>query len=198
MASLMNAKSWRVIDIVTAAVLAVVCGLIFLFWNAVGGSLYETLKAVTPGLGGLAVGVWLWGGVLGGLILQKPGAAVFVEFVAASVSAVLGSQWGIETVYSGLAQGLGAGLVFLIFRYRRFSLPVAMGAGAMAAVLEWALELTLFGNAAKGAYYNFIYLITMSVSGAVLAGAVCYFIVRGLAATGALDRFPSGRAAKLV
>ena len=43
---------------------------------------------------------------------------LFVEVVAASVSAVLGSQWGPETLYSGLAQGLGAGGVHARGQYR--------------------------------------------------------------------------------
>ena len=43
---------WRVIDIVTAAVLGVACGLIFVAWNQVGYAGYEALKAIAPGLGG--------------------------------------------------------------------------------------------------------------------------------------------------
>ena len=117
--------SWRVIDIVTAAVLGVACGLLFWVWNSIGDAGFKALDALTPGLGGLVAGIWFTGGVLGGLIIRKPGAAVFVEVVAASVSAVLGSQWGIETLYSGLAQGFGAELIFLIFAYRRFGLSTA-------------------------------------------------------------------------
>jgi putative membrane protein len=41
--------------------------------------------------------------------------------------------------------------------------------------------------------FNVIYLSTMCVSGALLAGALGFVLVRGLAATGALDRFAVGR-----
>ncbi|MCW1085729.1 ECF transporter S component, partial [Streptococcus anginosus] len=85
----------------------VACGLLFLIWNQVGGLGYDVLDAVTPGFGGLITGIWLIGGPIGGLIVRKPGAAILVEVIAASVSAALGSQWGISTLYSGLAQGLG-------------------------------------------------------------------------------------------
>ena len=95
---------WRGVDIVVTAVLGVATGIIFLGWNFVGGAGFETLDKLTPGLGGLAVGIWLVGGVLGGLIIRKPGAALAVELIAASVSAALGSQWGITPLYSGLAQ----------------------------------------------------------------------------------------------
>ena len=189
---------WRTVDIVIAAVLAVACGLIFVVWNTVGYAWGEVMNAVTPGFGGIATGIWLIGGVLGGLIIRKPGAALFVEVVAASVSALLGSQWAIETVYSGLAQGLGAELVFAIFVYRRFSVVVAALAGMGAALGAWCLELFLSGNLEKGMEFNLIYLGALLVSGALLAGVVGWLLTRALAATGALDRLASGRAAKRV
>ncbi|MDO5076464.1 ECF transporter S component [Corynebacterium sp.] len=184
---------WRVVDIVVAAVLGVACGLIFWVWNSIGYAWYSAADALTPGFGGIAVGVWLLGGVLGGLIIRKPGAAVFVEVIAALVSALIGNQWGIETLYSGLAQGLGAELVFLMFAYRRFGVPVAMLAGVGAAVGAWLLELITSANYAKGMVFNVIYLVTCSVSGVILAGLLAFALVRALAATGALDRFAAGR-----
>ena len=130
MATTARSLSWRVIDIVTAAVLGVACGLIFVAWNQVGYAGYEVLKAVAPGLGGLVTGVWLLGGTLGGYVIRKPGAALFVELLAATVSMGLGSQWAIATLYSGLAQGLGAEIVFALVAYRRFTVWVAAAAGA--------------------------------------------------------------------
>lgn len=186
-------RSWRVVDIVTAAVLGVATGLVFVVWNIVGGAWYDFADALTPGLGGLGAGVWLLGGVLGGLIIRKPGAAIFVELLASTVSALVGNQWGISTLYSGLAQGLGAELVFLLFGYRKFSLPVSMGAGAVAGLGAWALELFTSANLAKTFEFNAIYLACLLVSGAVLAGLVGWLLVRALAGTGALDRFAAGR-----
>ena len=190
--------SWRVVDIIVAAVLGVATGLIFVVWNSIGYAWYEVANAGTPGFGGIAVGIWLLGGVLGGLIIRKPGAALFVEVLAATVSMLLGSQWAIETIYSGIAQGLGAELVFAIFLYRRFGLLVAMLAGIGSALGAFVLELFLSGNLEKGAEYNMIYLGSMALSGAILAGLVGWLLMRGLAATGALDRLASGRSAKRV
>lgn len=184
---------WRVVDIVVAAVLGVATGLLFMLWNGVGYVWFSAMDALTPGVGGLAVGIWLIGGVLGGLIIRKPGAALFVEVVAATVSMLLGSQWAIETVYSGIAQGLGAELVFALFLYRRFTLPVAMLAGVGAAVAAWTLELFLSANLAKSAEFLAIYLGCLVVSGALLAGLVGWLLTRALAATGVLDRFAAGR-----
>lgn len=185
--------SWRVIDMVTAAVLGVACGLLFWVWNSIGYAGFKALDALTPGLGGLVAGIWFTGGVLGGLIIRKPGAAVFVEVVAASVSAVLGSQWGIETLYSGLAQGFGAELIFLIFAYRRFGLSTAVLSGIGAGVGAFILELFLTPNLAMSLQFNLIYLACLIVSGAILAGVFSYYLVKALAKTGALDRFGAGR-----
>ena len=50
--------------------------------------------------------------VLAPLIIRKPGAALFAEMVAAGVSALLGSLWGVDTLLSGFVQGAAAELVF--------------------------------------------------------------------------------------
>ena len=196
MATTARSLSWRVIDIVTAAVLGVACGLIFVAWNPVGGAGYEILKAIAPGLNGLATGIWLLGGTLGGYVIRKPGAAFFVELLAATVSMGLGSQWAVETLYSGLAQGIGAEIVFAAFVYRRFNVWVVSAAGAMAFAAEWCLELFTEGNIEKGVFYNACYLLFGVLSGIVLAGMLAWAVTSGLAKTGALDRFASGRGAR--
>ena len=186
---------WRVVDIVVAAVLSVAVGLIFYGWNTIGYAGYEAVNALTPGLGGLFNGVWFLGGPLGAIIIRKPRAALFVETLAASVSAALGTVWGIEVLYSGFAQGLGAELIFLLVIYRRFNLTLTMISGALAGVGAVVLEYFL-GNIAKGLEYNLIYLATSTVSGAILAGLLAWVLMRALAKTGALSRFAAGREAQ--
>ncbi|EPH03288.1 hypothetical protein HMPREF1531_01347 [Propionibacterium sp. oral taxon 192 str. F0372] len=190
---LTNSRSWRVVDIVVAAVLGVACGLIFFVWNTVGYAWFKAMDALTPGLGGLATGIWLLGGILGMMVIRRPGAAVFVELLGAITSALLGNIWGVETIYSGIAQGLGAELVFLVTRYRSFRLPTAAMAGAMAGAGAWCLELFTSGNLQMGAAFLVIYLVCLMISGAVLAGGVGWGLTRALARTGVLSRFASGR-----
>ncbi|MEM0676446.1 ECF transporter S component [Corynebacterium amycolatum] len=184
--------SWRNIDIIIAAVIGAAVGLIFVIWNIIGGAGYEAVNALTPGLGGLVAGMWFLGGPLGAYIIRKPGAAIFVEVIAATVSALIGNQWGISTLYSGLAQGLGAELVFLILAYKSYNLVTVVISGLMAGVGAWTFEL-FTGNLAKTFEFNVIYLISTALSGAVLAGLLAYFLAKALAATGALDRFAIGR-----
>lgn len=186
---------WRVVDIVVASVLGVAIGLIFWAWNTVGYAWFTAMDGLTPGLGGTAVGIWLLGGVVGGLVIRKPGAALLVEVVAAIVSMLIGNVWGVSTLLSGIAQGLGAELIFLLFLYRRFTLPVAALAGMAAALGAWVFEL-FYGsspNILKTLEFNLIYLGALLVSGALLAGVAGWLLVRALAATGALSRFAAGR-----
>lgn len=185
---------WRVVDIVVAAVLGVACGLIFVAWNAIGSAGFGALNALTPGIGGLAAGIWFLAGPLGALVIRKPGAALFVELVAAFVSMAIGNQWGWTTMYSAVVQGLGAEIIFALFLYRRFTLGVAVlsgiGAGVGAAVLEFIL-----GNWARSLAFNAIYTTCLMISGAILAGLLGWVLMRALASSGALDRFAAGRSA---
>lgn len=185
--------NWRIVDIVVASVLGVACGFVFLVWNTVGYAWFQAMDALTPGLGGIATGIWLIGGVIGGLVIRKPGAALYVELIAAVVSTLLGSQWSIGTVYSGIAQGIGVEIVLAVFLYRRFGLGVAMLGGMAAGWGAFVLELFTSGNLGKTLQFNIIYFVTLSISGAILAGAVGFYVVKALAKTGALDRFAVGR-----
>ena len=183
---------WRVVDIVVASVLAVAAGLVFVLWNIASNPISAPLGAVLPGLQALLGGGWLFAGVLTALVIRKPGAALYGELVAATVSALVGNQWGVLTLESGLVQGLAAELVFAIFLYRAWNLPVAVLSGAVAGLALAVNDLILWypGSAAT---FSAIYVVSAIVSGAVIAGALSWFVVRGLAKTGALSRFPSGR-----
>lgn len=185
-------RRWRVVDIVVASVLGVACGVLFFGFNLVADRLTDPLSALLPGLQGIGYGVWLLAGPLAMLVVRKPGAALYGELVAASVSALLGAQWGPLTLESGLVQGLAAELVFLLFGYRVFALWVALLAGAVAGV-GMAVNDLLLWYAGADTLFATVYTASGVLSGAVIAGLGSWLLVRGLAATGALDRFASGR-----
>ena len=81
-----SAWRWRVVDIVVASVIGVASGLVFLLWNIAYRGPSAFLEPLLPGLQGLLDGPWLFAGVLGALIIRKPGAAVFTEVVAAETA----------------------------------------------------------------------------------------------------------------
>lgn len=189
---------WRVVDIVVASVIGVAAGLIFMAWGVGYLGPKAILEPLLPGLQGLLDGPWLFAGVLGALIIRKPGAAVYTELLAAVVSALVGNQWGgLLTIEAGLVQGLGAELIFLLFFYKRWSLPVAVLAGAGAGIFG-ALNNMVFWYAGSDVTFTVVYLVSSTISGAVIAGGLSWVLARGLAATGALSRFASGRSAERV
>jgi energy-coupling factor transport system substrate-specific component len=185
---------YRTIDLVTITTLGVAFGVVFWGWD----KLWEPLSGLAvfsfPPSSGLLAGPWLLAGVVGGLVIRKPGAAFATEFIAAVVSAIIvgGNQWGFSTFASGFWQGLGAELIFLLLFYRRFGLVVAALAGAMAAafesVYEWHAYWVDWGMGYKLAYLGFFV-----VSGIVIAGVGGWALVRGLARAGVLDAFGPGR-----
>ena len=113
---------WRVVDIVIASVIGVACAAVFLLWNVAYQGPSAALTPLLPGLQGLLAGPWLIAGVLGGLIIRKPGAALFVELLAATgLDAVLLVEYTLEFarqtpeefVRAYLVDGLHAGAVVI-------------------------------------------------------------------------------------
>ncbi|MGN6612677.1 MAG: ECF transporter S component [Angustibacter sp.] len=191
--SLGELARWRTVDLVTAAMLGVAFGVAYWGWSAAYNVLSPAFTAV-PSLGGLLGGPWLLAGVVGALVVRRPGAALLAELVAANVEYLLGNQWGVATLVSGLLQGLGVELALAIFLFRRFGPWVAALGGALAAVLETGYEYVTYDYGTTfGAGGTVLYLATFVLSGVVLAGLLGWAIVRALTRSGALAAFPAGR-----
>lgn len=185
-------QSWRTVDILVAAAIGVAFGVVFWAWNLVWAAATPVFLAFPPSQY-LLYGIWLLPGVLGGLVVRKPGAALFTELVAASASALIGSQWGLDTVVSGALQGGAAELVFAAGRYRSWGPVTAVLAGAAAGVAAWLHDMPLYYPELPIAD-QLLFLPFMVASAAAVAGAGAWLLWRSLLAAGALSAFPSGRA----
>jgi energy-coupling factor transport system substrate-specific component len=189
-----RALSWRVVDIVVASVVAVACAVIFIAWIPVSSGPSTLLTPLLPGLQGLLNGPWLIAGPLAGLIVRKPGAALYAEFVAAALELLVLPAYGASVLLSGVVQGIGAELVFAVLLYRAYGPVVALLAGAGAGVAETLLDVPFYYAGANAAFW-LVYGIATTVSGAII-GTVCWPLVKAIARTGVLDRFASGRDAR--
>jgi energy-coupling factor transport system substrate-specific component len=179
---------WRTRDIVVAAVLGVAFGVVFWAWGFAWAGL-APLNGVLPVFQDLFYAVWLMPAVLAPLIIRKPGAALFAEMVAAGLSALLGSQWGVDTLLSGFVQGAAAELVFAFTLYRVWSLPVlgvaAVASAAAAWIHDWVLyypEVAIEIQVARG--------IAMAISAVVIVALGSQALVRSLRRAGVLEGFP--------
>jgi energy-coupling factor transport system permease protein len=188
--------SWRTVDIVVASSLAAAFGVIFWAW----GQLWNTAQPAFTGFPpaqGFMYGVWLLPGVLGALIIRKPGAAIYTELVASIISAFLGTAWGLQVVLYGLVEGAAPELVFAFLLYRSWKLPAALAAGAVAGVAAALLDLAFYYTAWSGGW-QLSYTLLLVASSLVVAGAGSWLLVRTLAKTGVLAPFASGRDQALV
>ncbi|HET9346717.1 MAG TPA: ECF transporter S component [Candidatus Limnocylindrales bacterium] len=184
-ASRTQSTAWRTRDIVVVAVIAVAFGVFF--WAF--GFVWSALAPLGPAQN-ILYGAWLLPAIVAPLIVRKPGAALFAEVVAAGLSALLGSQWSVDTLVSGVLQGGAAELVFLAFRYRTWTFPVvaaaSLAATAAAFVHDWIVYYATYDAVALGAIAVF-----MAISGAIILPAVAIALVGALRRSGALEGFPA-------
>ena len=182
-------EPWRTRDIVVAAVIGVVFGVVFWAWN----SLYAGLGFLTPPLSDVVYGMWLVPAILAPLVIRKPGAALFAEMAAAGISAFLGSQWGPDTLLSGFVQGAAAELVFGFVGYRRWSLPVLAVAAVASAAAAWAHDWVIYYSDAS-TELQVVRFAVMAASAIGFAAFGSLALERSLRRTGVLEGFGRGPA----
>lgn len=183
---------WRTIDLLTAAFLGVAFGVAYWGWGLAYEAPSNAISAGFPPLSALVVWPWLVAGIVGGLVIRRPGAALFTELLAAVVSALIGTQWGLTVLVSGFLQGLGVELGFAIFGYQLFRwAPLVVGGflgGAFEAVYEWYSYWTDWGFG-----YKIAYLFLLGGSVAIFGSLLAVALTKLLANAGALNPFPPGQ-----
>ena len=152
----------------------------------------KTALVAAPELRPLIGGAWLLGGTLGGLLIRKPGAALFCEIVAAFISVLFdGGAWSGEILLAGLIQGIGAEIAFAIFGYRRWNATIAIFAGALCGLFMGGNEIFIYYPDMEPVK-AIIYVASSVISGAVIAGFLAWILVKNLAKTGVLSSLASG------
>jgi energy-coupling factor transport system substrate-specific component len=194
----MNNNRWRTVDIVVTAVIAVAFGVIFWAWNLLWFGPFSAAFAGFPPAAAVVNGVWFIPAVLAPLIIRKPGAGLFAELVAAIISALLGSAWGLSVLWYGLAQGVAGELGFAAFRYRKWGVTQAMISGGLVGLFATVLDIATYTPGEWSLGWQVTYLLIQVASGALIAGLGSAALTKGLSGTGVLDPFPSGRARELV
>ena len=173
---------WRTRDVVVAAVIGAAFGVVFWAW---GNVVWPALAFLGP-LQNLLYGPWLIPAVLAPLVVRRPGSGIFAEVVAASVSAVLGSQWGVIVLLYGVVQGLAGEIPFLATGYRRFGWPVVIAAAVLASLAAWLLDWVFYYTGVAVATQLLVGAL-MAVSGIVIVGGGSLFLARALRDAGVLD-----------
>lgn len=181
--------TWRTRDIVVAAVIGVAFGVVFWAWGLAWGA-FDPLNAIFPVLRDSLYAVWLIPAVLAPLIIRKPGAALFAEMVAAGVSALLGSQWGVDTLLSGFVQGAAAELVFAFTLYRTWTPSVLAIAAVASAAAAWAHDWVLYYSDVDFGL-QVVRGVLMAISALVFVAGGSILLERSLRRAGVLEGFPA-------
>lgn len=187
-------RSWSTRDIVVTAALAVATGISFIVFDwvyLVGTSLFGGIvQAAMEGL-------WLLGALLVPYIIRRPGSALAGELIASLVESSF-NPFGIIVIVSGLLEGVGAEMVFLLTRYKRFDRKLMVIAGAFDAFLffvvwiSWRQGYVAFADGGlvlkQAPVVVLLYLVVETISGGV-AGLLAKAIGDALVPTGVLDGF---------
>ncbi|UQS86938.1 ECF transporter S component [Nicoliella spurrieriana] len=114
---------WNLKTIILMTLTALICGVIY--WLI--SFLYTILAAILTPLGlapmanDLTQGPWILAGTLIGCMFQMPGSAFFGQFLSSIIETFIGDKGGIMDAVSGIFDGIGTELGFMITGYRKYN-----------------------------------------------------------------------------
>lgn len=173
-------KGLKLTDILVTIVIAIVFGIVYKIWSPV----YYAVKPFGLQIDQLLYGMWFIAGTVAYLLIRKPGVALLAETAAASGELFLGSEYGLEVLLYGVAQGLFAELIFAIFRYRKTNVWV-VSLAAIASGIASILFDFYKGYIEDLVWWNLTLYIAARLIGSVLiAGVGAVGLSKALEATG--------------
>lgn len=190
----MKQEQWKLRDVILMAIFGVVFAGVYMAVFS-GGLVLST--ALTPlGLSAfgfeIIYGVWFMAATLAAYIIRKPGAALICEVLAAALELLMGNTGGLTVVLTGIIQGLGAELVFLCFRYKRWDYLSMCLAAMGSALLIFCYELYYLQYYLLSPVLLCAQLAVRFVSAALFSGVLCKLAGDGLARTGVVRSYAVG------
>ena len=184
---------WTTLDIVMVAVVSVVFAVLYWSYNQLSAFLFPFISA-SPVTIQAFVGFWFIAGTVAACIIQKPGAAFLGELIAAIISMLLGSIWGVWILVSGLVQGAATEAVFAGFGWRKFNYFTVSLAGIVTALVSFFFPESLTEGYLQYKVAIIIAMLSVRIiSGALLGGALGKAITDAVARTGVLRNFKIGK-----
>ena len=184
---------WTTLDVVMVAVIGVAFAILYWAYNQLFAFLFPIISA-SPVTVQAFVGFWFIAGIVSAYIIQKPGAGLLGELIAAIISMLLGSIWGVWVLISGLVQGAATEIIFASYNWKKFNYFTLIMAGIITAVISF-----FFPEALTEGYLQYKTLIILAMlivriaSGALLGGVLGKSITDGVAKTGIFRNFRIGK-----
>lgn len=187
---LASARTLNLREIVVIASISVVFGVLYLMWIFFG----QVVEGVAgPVVRGLITGFWIMAGLVCSYIVRKPGVALLAQMIAAGTEVLVGSISAGLVLILGFTQGVGAELALALFLWRNYRLPVLMLAGMFGTAANFMTIYFIFGYSQYSIWIVSFMLITMLISGALLAGWGSKALADALSRTGVLDNYALGK-----
>ncbi|MDD9148742.1 MULTISPECIES: ECF transporter S component [unclassified Sporolactobacillus] len=175
-----KSRKLNLTDILVTIVVSLVFGLVFRLL----GPVYDMLQSLGLQLDALIYGIWFIAGPFAALLIRKPGVAFLAETAAAIAEMLFAGSGGIINVYYGVVQGIFSELIFAAWRYRKFTVSVAVLSGIAASIGSFLIDL-VYGYLTDLAGWNLTLNIGFRIIGAaLLAGVFPYILVKALEKTG--------------
>lgn len=184
---------YRTIDLMVIVMVGVAFGVAFAGYAQVY-NLTGPITAIFPPLEGLLTGFWCLPALVAMTIVRKSGAAFGAEIIAASIEPLLGSHFGIGSIYSGLLQSAGFEITFALAGWASTGWAVIIGGSLLSSFFEWIYEINVYFPAWSWSF-KIMLLVFFWISSLTLLALLGNALAKALAKTGALNQFAIGREA---
>lgn len=145
-------ERWSLHDVVLLALLAFLFGGVFMGV----GFLYVMLEAALTPLGfspfanEILFGLWTMAAPVAGMLIPKKGSSTLGELLAALAEMLYGSYFGPGVLISGLLQGFGTELGFILTKYKRYDTLTLFYGAIGTTLLSFIYEFFKFGYGTYG------------------------------------------------
>lgn len=175
---------WTARETVTVVSLGFVFGVLYLAWVQIW---LVAQALIGPLAMDMMMGFWFVVSIVAAYIIRKPFVAFTAEVVAAIAEVLTGNPAGLILVLTGVVQGAGAELPFLLTRWRNYRLWVLLASGASAAVFSFAYTWVRFDYGNLEPWLLSVMLGLRVTSGVLLGGLLGWAIAEALYRTGAVN-----------
>lgn len=174
-------SKWTVKDVIMLAFLAFLFGVVFMG----AGFLSAMLSAVLTPLGlapftsATMFGLFIMAGPMAGVLIRKKGSSLLGEVLAALAEMLYGSYFGPGVLLSGLIQGFGTELGFIVTGYKRFdTVPLVYGAIG-ASVLSFIYKFFQSGYGTYSLTFIIALFIVRLISALIFGVVMVQLIMKG-------------------
>ncbi len=189
-----RSNGWKLKDILMVCIVGVLFSLLFLAANYLGTAL---TAALTPfGLGALGYepiyGIYFMAASFALYVIQKKGVGIVAEVLAAAIEMLLGSMFGPMVFVTGLIQGVGIELGFILTGYKRFGWSSLLLGSVIVSICSITWEYFSYGYSGYSIGILATMLIIRTISSIVFNTVFTKLLADGLAKAGVLRSYALG------